>query len=211
MQGAHDKLIASAAKRELGSIGFARKGRSRIWIADHLWWATIVEFQPSSWSKGSYLNVAAHWLWSSNDSLSFDFGGRVEEHISYASDEQFAEATDYLARRAATEAVKLTDSFHSLPATAAILVEEARRNFTGGWMAYNAGVAAGIAGQSAEASDMFASVLNGFTSPDSALVQAARKMVALLDQPSNFRETINSLIARRRHALALPILASPAL
>ncbi|ODU69965.1 MAG: hypothetical protein ABT11_10435 [Novosphingobium sp. SCN 66-18] len=192
-------------------MGFVRKGRSRIWIADHFWWATVVEFQPSSWSKGAYLNVAAHWLWSSNDFLSFDFGGRVEEHIAYASDEQFAEAADYLARRAAAEAVKLTDSFHSLPATAAILVEEERRNFTGGWMAYNAGMAAGIAGQSAEASDMFASVSNGFASPDSALAQAARKMATLLDQPSNFRETIHSLIVRHRDALALPVLSSPPL
>lgn len=211
MQRAHDKLIASAAKQELGSIGFVRKGRSRIWIADHFWWATVVEFQPSSWSKGSCLNVAAHWFWSLNDHLSFDFGGRVEEHIAYASDEQFAEAAVYLARRAAAEAAKLTDSFRSLSATAAILVEEERRGSTGGWMAYNAGIAAGIAGLSAEASEMFTRVLNGFASPDSVLVQAAGRMAALLDQPSDFRDTINSLIVRRRDALALPILTSPPL
>ena len=103
MQPTHDKLIARAAKKELGSLGFARKGRSRTWIADHGWWATIVEFQPSSWSKGSYLNVAPHWLWSCNDFLSFDFGGRLQEHVPFESDEQFSEATANLAALAAAD------------------------------------------------------------------------------------------------------------
>lgn len=62
MPGPHDKIIAEAAKAALRSLGFQRKGRSRTWLADHGWWLTIVEFQPSAWSKGSYLNVAAHWL-----------------------------------------------------------------------------------------------------------------------------------------------------
>jgi hypothetical protein len=57
MPGTHDRIIADAAKAALGPLGFKRKGRSRTWLADHGWWLTVVEFQPSAWSKGSYLNV----------------------------------------------------------------------------------------------------------------------------------------------------------
>jgi hypothetical protein len=43
----------------------------------------VVEFPPSGWAKGSYLNVAAHWLWIEQDYLSFDYLGRREPFIEY--------------------------------------------------------------------------------------------------------------------------------
>ncbi|WP_352820518.1 DUF4304 domain-containing protein [Mesorhizobium sp. M0898] len=61
----HGRIIASQAKIVLKPAGFQRKGKSRIWIADRGFWLSVVEFQPSSWSKGTYLNVAVHWLWGS--------------------------------------------------------------------------------------------------------------------------------------------------
>jgi hypothetical protein len=72
----YDACIAEAAKRRLRPIGFLRKGRSRIWLSDHGWWVAVAEFQAGGWKKGSYLNVAAHWLWSSSGHISFDYGGR---------------------------------------------------------------------------------------------------------------------------------------
>jgi len=53
----HSKIIADAAKRNLAPIGLTRKGRSRVWLDDRGWYVTVVEFQPSGFSKGSYLNV----------------------------------------------------------------------------------------------------------------------------------------------------------
>ncbi|TGQ53638.1 DUF4304 domain-containing protein [Mesorhizobium sp. M1C.F.Ca.ET.193.01.1.1] len=58
----HGRIIASQAKIALQPAGFRRNGRSRVWIADRGFWLSVVEFQPSSWSKGTYLNVAVHWL-----------------------------------------------------------------------------------------------------------------------------------------------------
>ena len=90
MPGPHDKIIADAAKARLRPHGFHRKGRSRLWFADHGWWLTIVEFQPSAWSKGSNLNVAAEFLWVETGNFGFDFGGRLAEFVEYQSDGQFA-------------------------------------------------------------------------------------------------------------------------
>ncbi len=59
----HGRIIAAVAKSALAPLGFRRKGASRVWLADHGFWLDVVEFQPSGFSKGSYCNVAVHWLW----------------------------------------------------------------------------------------------------------------------------------------------------
>ena len=209
MPGPHDKIIADAAKAALGPLDFRRKGRSRSWFADHGWWLTVVEFQPSAWSKGSYLNVAAHWLWSEVDGMSFDFGGRVQEHVEYLTDEQFAPAATRLAEKAAHEAQRLTQMFTSLDATADILVNEermARGHGVGGWMAYNAGVIAALVGRKDAATEMFDRVLNGPAPPGSVLHATAKRMAHLAADAANFRSELASLVARQRGELKLPTL-----
>jgi hypothetical protein len=53
------------------------------------------------------LNVGAHFLWSSGDSLSFDLGYRVEHCVDYESEDQFAPQAERLAKRAAQEVLAL--------------------------------------------------------------------------------------------------------
>ena len=205
----HDKIIADAAKAALGPLDFRRKGRSRTWFSDHGWWLTVVEFQPSAWSKGCYLNVAAHWLWSEVDSMSFDFGGRVQEHVEYLSDEQFAPAASRLAEKAANEAQRFTEMFTSLDVTADILVNEeriARGHDAGGWMAYNAGVIAALDGRTDDATEMFDRVLCGPAPPGSVLHASAKRMAHLAADAVNFRGEVASLVARQRGELKLPTL-----
>ena len=212
MPGPHDKIIADAAKAALAPLGFRRKGQSRTWLADHGWWLTVVEFQPSAWSKGSYLNVAAHWLWSEMGSVSFDFGGRVAEFVEYLSDAQFAPAIAPFAESAAAEAERLTQTFTSLGATATVLLKEERalgEAGRGGWMAYNAGVVAGLVGREDEAAEMFGRVLDRPASPGSVLHPAAERMATLASEPSRVRNEVASLIWRQRDALRLPILHDP--
>ena len=206
MTGTHDKIIANAARSELVPLGFQRKGRSRTWTADHGWWVTVVEFQPSSWSKGSYLNVAAHWLWYPVDHISFDFGGRLEEHVEFISEMQFTREATRLAQDAAQEAQRLSNLFVSPSAAAEVLLAEARKTNSRAWMAYHAGVIAGVAGFNADANEMFIRVSSGFAQPNSALAQAAKHMAALVDEPERIRDEANSLIVTHRAALRLPAL-----
>lgn len=214
MSGAHDQIIAKAAKDALGPCGFTRKGRSRTWMADHGWWANVVEFQPSQWSKGSYLNAGAHWLWSPSDALSFDYGGRLLEHVEYVSDEQFTEAALALANQAKREALRLSEQFFSLLATTEILLVEERkltqkerRQASAGWLGYNSGVAAGLCGQSNDADEAFSRVIDNFA-PDSLLVRAAVDMARLLDNPQGFRSKVTEQIVQHRAALRLPTVAT---
>ena len=208
MPGPHDKIIANAAKAALRPLGFQRKGQSRLWFFDHSWWLTVVEFQPSSWSKGSYLNVGAHWLWMDVAPISFDFGGRLEGFEEYLSDEQFAVAVARLADRAADEARRLAAMFSSLPDTAEILLEQGRTEARQApahpsWMLYNAGVAAGLVGRNDEAAEMFGRVLNGSGDRTSVLHLKAERMSNLASDAATLRQEAASTIVQQRETLRL--------
>jgi hypothetical protein len=209
MPGPHDKIIADAAKNALRPFGFHRKGRSRLWFADRGWWLNVVEFQPSAWSKGSYLNVAAHWLWSGIGTVSFDFGGRIAEFVEYQSDEQFVPSALHLAENAAREAQRLDQTFSSLNETAEILLSQARRGPMQapghpGWMAYHAGVAAGLVGRAEDAAEMFGRVLTDPALLGSLLHSSAERMAKLAAEPRRLRSEVTSVIGHQRDALSLP-------
>ncbi len=96
----HSKLINKAARDILKPIGVVRKGQSRLWLDDNGCWLTLVEFQPSSWSKGTYLNVGICWLWYPKDSFSFDIGDRVSGFIEFQDEDTFLPQAKALAEQA---------------------------------------------------------------------------------------------------------------
>ena len=49
---------------------------SRRWTADRGWWLINVEFQPSAYSVGSYLNVGLQHLWIPRDHRVFEYSSR---------------------------------------------------------------------------------------------------------------------------------------
>lgn len=84
----HNKLIKQTANAVLKPHGLLQKGTSRIWIDDNGWYLTVVEFQPSSWDKGTYLNVGINYLWNEQECLSFDYGHRVGTFVSFKGNEE---------------------------------------------------------------------------------------------------------------------------
>lgn len=200
MSNPHDKLIAAAARELLEPIGFRRKGRSRVWIADRGWWLNLVEFQPSGWAKGSYLNVAAHWLWVDQDYLSFDYSARVEGFVEYVSDIQFKPEAIRLAKAAAQEAQRLGQIFPTIEAAATVLAAtecEIRKEAKGSWTAYHAGIAMGLSGRIEEAATLFHSIRDVRVRP------IAARMAKLLNDPIAFRRAADDLIAAHRQTLGI--------
>lgn len=205
MLGSQDKIIAAAAKRTLQPLGFLRKGRSRTWLADRGWWLIVVEFQPSGWSKGSYLNVGTHWLWSRSGHLSFDFGYRVGPFEAYESDEQFTSAAESLVERAAQRARELKQAFPNVGPAAAKLESElagldAERR--GSWPSLHAGIAAGLAGRIDDASRLLGAVTDDRVKPQ------AEALTEHTGDAAEFRRAIASAIVSQREALKLPALAA---
>jgi len=210
---ATSSILTRVARDVLGQIGMRQKGRSRLWVDDRGWWLIVVEFQPSSWSQGSYLNVAGMWLWMRADHVHFDTpDSRVSEHVEFHDEAQFEPAARRLAELAAGRVRELRAQFPSPEAVA----EHLRSiKVDGGWPAYHAGVAAGLTGDVDRARAAF-EVLASSERPDSSdwhkdLCRLAAELRERCSDREAFRAWASEVVAESRRLLKLPLLASPAL
>lgn len=201
----HSRLINAAAKAALRPIGCVQKGRSRTWLDDRSWWVGVVEFQPSSWARGSYLNVGACWLWYEKDYLSFDAGDRVEDFQSFVNDEQFASVADELAKRARQEVIALRDRYSSPSHVQAWLAAKSSISI---WDQYHLAVSAGMAGATDQSRRSFADVMSN---PDDRpwatdIRRRAAELMRCLELGNGFEAEIVDTIRRTRELLGLPAL-----
>jgi len=82
----HNKLLKKTAKERLTPFRITQKGSSRTFLFDNGWWTIIIEFQPSSYSKGSYLNIGLDFNFYPRDHFAFTYGYR-ENGFEKANDE----------------------------------------------------------------------------------------------------------------------------
>ena len=112
------RLLKAAVKSVLSGAGFVSNKSGRSWYQDNGWFISIIEFQaPRGW-QGSFLNVAASFLWTPSLTgevwCSFDYGGRIGHNKSNdgttleytGNDEDFSRLCEALARRALQESEK---------------------------------------------------------------------------------------------------------
>jgi hypothetical protein len=196
----------------LAPLAFRRNGRSRIWLADHGFWLGVVEFQPSSWSKGSYCNVGVHWPWSLTPTLSFDHGfARVGSFAAFEDAVRFADNIGNLASAAARASERFAVLFTSLRETATVLErDEAHATRPNGWSAFHAGVASGLIGETEAARRMFDRVaVSDARDIDwvRARLSRAKELSAALSEPARFRKEVQELVdAQRRYFKLAPYL-----
>ena len=205
----HTRLLTAAARESLRPLGLRQKGRSRTWLDDRGWWAGVVEFQPSSWSKGSYLNVGAMWLWREGDhDIRFDLGYRVDGvggFVEYQSDEQFAPEAERLAATARDEIVRLRAMLPDLDSAISVLSERSTKH--GGWPSYNLGVALGLGGRRSEAALRLRDLVADADDPGWWVdaVARAHELAELLEHdPHAFDTDMQRAIQAYRDALKLP-------
>jgi hypothetical protein len=215
------RLVTRAAHQVLQPMGLGQKGRSRTWIDDHRWWLIVVEFQPSGFTQGTYLNVGVNWLWSAKANLSFDYGYRLRwttttdpirladgdlyttDFVAYRDERQFDDEVRPVCQVAAQRVVELRQTFTDLHSTARTLNEDATTDQ--GWPSYHAGVAAGLVGDMATARQRLTSVSFGqATSPwQEELIAEARDLSELLGDHSAFVVRITRTVVQARALLKL--------
>jgi hypothetical protein len=198
-------MITEAAKAALRPLGCVQKGRSRTWLDDQSWWVGLVEFQPSSWDRGSYLNVGACWLWYEKDCLSFDAGYRVENFQSFKSADQFALAAEKLAERASREVTVLRKRFASPSHAQAWLAAKPPISI---WDHYHLAVIAGLAGAIDQSKRSFADVMSD---PDERpwaieIRRRAAEFARRLDLDNGIEAEVIDTVKRTRDLLGLPAL-----
>ena len=95
----HNQIIKQLCKDILLPLGVFQQGSSRTYIDDNGYFFTVIEFQPSGFAKGTYLNVALNFLWNEREYIGFDFpfDSRIKNFVEYQNDEQFThEVTKYV-------------------------------------------------------------------------------------------------------------------
>jgi hypothetical protein len=197
----HNKLIAQVAKQTLLPAGLKRKGKSRLYYDDNGWWCTVVEFQPSDFSKGSYLNVGVSWLLYEEGGFSFNIGYREGGFSSAENESEFTNAIFDMAMKAKEIAEKNRERFSTF-SKAHEYYQSVKRE---GWNRYYAAVIAGMSHQFAAAEDNFNSWL---AYPEQADWQKeanfrSRKLMNLLSQPKEFAEAVIGIVLRTRGLLRL--------
>ena len=105
----HEEIIKRVCKEILLSNGLFQKGSSRIYLDDNGYFFTHIEFQPSSWGRGSYLNIGICFLWKDRDYFAFDYSpfiaARAKNFVEYQNDTQFEEAMREYAQFALEQAL----------------------------------------------------------------------------------------------------------
>lgn len=201
----HNKVLADSARAALAPLGFKRKGRSRTWYRDGTWWLAVIEFQPSSYSRGSYLNVSPMWLWCPGGAhLAFEVFGRVHGYTGALDSDQFRAAADQLATAAREHSLAMIGEITS-PAGAAAFMEVPDRSGRVSYPDLNGGIAHGLNREWQNAERLLVGFLaraETFESP-SAYTPWAQELVGYLGTPA-FEEAIRECIAQRRTDLKLP-------
>jgi hypothetical protein len=192
------RLIAAAAGAALLPLGCKRVGRSRTWISDQRYWLIVIEFQPSSWQKGSYLNVGAMWLWRAAKGHSFNVGYRIGHFLPFYSYEQFSPAVAELAGQGAHEVRRLREQFKSLPDIYRYLVDRtSEKNHD----IFHAAIAAGLVGDIENALHLFQIFLDRPYRNTQWQIELRATMAAFaaqLHQPELFRASVLGAIQECR-------------
>jgi hypothetical protein len=204
----HSKIIAEVAKETLAPLGIFQKGRSRTWIDDRGWWVVHIEFQPSGFSKGSYLNVGAMWLWHEKDYFTFDAGNdecRIAKFVEYVDEKQFRPEVIQLASAAKAETLRLRSKFASIHDAARYLPGQARRD-DNPWTELAAAIALGYVGKTFRARWLFKRIerRKPVHEWEVRLKERTRGLAETLDRPDDFRRNVKETILRTRKLLKLP-------
>ena len=160
-----------------------------------------MEFQPSSFSKGSYLNVGVMWLWSNLDHIAFDEFERLSGHSRYVDDEQFMGEAQRLAVLASNRIAQYRAMFPSPLDAASYLAHQSKTPSR----ALNCGLAYALAGDVPSALSHLMAYLEDEPSTEWQVKQreVPLRLVEITD-PSLLAAGARAYVATGRASLGLP-------
>jgi len=107
----HNKLLKKIAKERLKPCGIFQHGQSRTFLYDKGWFTIVIEFQSSSYSKGTYLNIGVDFNFYPRDYFAFGYGYRETGFIEFRDEEQFAKLVNDLCELAIKRVEELNLKF----------------------------------------------------------------------------------------------------
>ena len=168
----------------------------------------MIGFQPSGFSKGSYLNIGASWLWHPGYEWSFSYVRRAGGFIAFETIEQFKPEAERFAKLAGAEAMLLDKKFSSLEDIAAYTKKQVGMFWLNQnpWALYHAAISAGLVGNQKFGRKCFAALIAQNTTFDwmAKIQEEAAILTKLLDEREDFRRAICKNVADKRSTLKLP-------
>jgi len=204
-QSSASRIITQAGRDLLQPFGLFQKGKSRTWLDDHGWWVIVVEFQPSSRSSDTYLNVGISWLLFEKDCWAFDYGindYRDRLSIRFLNEAQFEQSVNRLASHAIDRVTHFRNLFPSTrSAKEALLKSEDHRP----WGLYYTGVLVGLCGDVMTSQRYLARLLEEEAVADwhKAIQDQASALVPCVANTQEFKTQVVRIVHTTRQKLHL--------
>ncbi len=202
----HTKIINKTARKIFKEYGIIRKGQSRTWLDDNGWFTTLIEFQPSNYSKGTYLNIGVCFHWHVDDYWSFNIGYREAAYCEYKNEKQFTPVVTKYIQQALAKVLLYRDQLSDLEsAERTIFTYDGYSSFV--WACYHKAVILGLNNKVQDAEHYFNLILaekdylEEYNSPITWILELKDEVKLLksaLHKPNEFKNAINKIIVTSR-------------
>jgi hypothetical protein len=193
-----NKIIKQVARERLGAQGLRQKGQSRLWYFSGQYYLILVEFQPSSWGKGTHLNVGLDFNWFPKDYFAFEFGDRLSDFKPMNDEEAFTLEVERLCDLALVKVNQYQLIFTDIK-TAAEKLLKFRRDKSNDWENFNLGVLFGLGGNDKQAISYLEKVTDKNFNFDweVAREKIAKEYIQAIEQ-GNFLRMVDDVITRTK-------------
>ncbi len=192
----HNQLLKKIAKERLQSFGIVQRGQSRMFLCDQGWYTILIEFQPSSHSKGTYVNIGVDFHFYPRDYVTFSFSHRQTNFKEFKNPQQFEKLMHALCTVILKKVQMLTTIFQS-PCTAVYALH--KRNNQGDDL-YTMVILYGILSDHDSAKRLLITLKKN--QPEFA--DNCNEVIAWLDDPKTFLSNLNQRINQTRQLKKLP-------
>lgn len=198
-----NNIIKNTAKKILSPHGLRQKGYSRTFIYDNNWWIVIVEFQPSGWGRGTYLNVGCMWLLDERDHFAYNYGYRRADFVEFENENQFTQECIRLANIALNKVNEAKKTFPNIKQIYKHVIKDIDDNDI--WGTYYAAVLSGLMGDKKTALKWF-NIIESYKAQrdwEIAVKKVSKKLESKLSNPKLFRNSIINIVKTTRKLLKL--------
>ena len=199
----HNKLIRKIALERLSEFGCVQKGQSRLFFKDCGWYCIIIEFQPSSWAKGSYLNIGLDFNFYPRPHFAFDFNYREDGFTEFSNEEQFADSIHAMCDSAIKKLHELMSLFSNFSSAIAAIT---KRRSSDAWQLYDLAVLHALNCNYTQAGKMLHSLCEENCERDWEKERkiVAQDLLSSIQDSNQTAEKIQKLILQTRRLKKLP-------
>jgi hypothetical protein len=212
----HNRIIRDIAREVLAPLGLIQEGRSRTWVDDQGWWLAAIEFQPSDWSAGSYVNAFFMQLFEQRDYMGsneverLQVRGRQLETFDPSNREEFTAEVRRFAELAASRIQQMRRKRgtprRSLRYVASLAKGKEQNIHT--W--YDAAIASALLGKVSRSERLFREIAENHSDQRDWVLQLqsdACEVAQFLGDAQALESEVRRRVSRTRELLELPDVA----